>query len=109
MWLPAFWSANQILVELDPDLEDEMNCKYIAMIVQSKSSSSTYNSNDESTTTKEVHLIDASQTGAHALHASNKVGPNWNQCCHVYFEKKSENKGKEREIEDPPLAPQAIC
>ena len=104
----ALRSANQILVELDPDLEDEMNREYIAMIVQSKPSSSAYNSSDESITTKEVHLVDANQTGAHALHASNKIGPNRNQRRCIYFEKKSENKGKEREIEDPPLVPRAI-
>jgi len=103
----ALRSANQILVELDPDLEDEMNREYIAMIVQSKPSSSTYNSSDESITAKEVHLVDAGQTGARALHASNKVGPNRNQRRRVYFEKKSENKGKEREVEDLPRVPHA--
>jgi hypothetical protein len=74
----ALRSANQILVELDPNLEDEMNCKYIAMIGQFRPPSSTYNLSDESITTKEVHLVDTSQTRACALHASDKVGPNRN-------------------------------
>lgn len=104
----ALRSANQILVELDPDLEDEMDREYIAMVVQSKPSSSTYNSSDESLAAKEVHLVDAGQTGARALHASSEVGPNRNQRRRVYFEKKSESKGKEREIEDPPSIPRAI-
>jgi hypothetical protein len=84
-------STNLIDVELEQvDIEND-SCMYLAMLIESQASSSAYYK--DPITVKEVHVMNAKDTGAFTLHA---LKPHYNSNCNSRQVFSHLNKGKGR-------------